>query len=82
MSDCGGGSWVKTRAPHRCEWCGQAIEVGDAAFNYKGRWQDEWQNWYMHSECHEDCDMNYDPDGFTPYSADRPARDRIAKETK
>ena len=73
MSEFGGGKHIKARKPHRCEWCGQAIAAGESCYNYRGMWQEEWQNWYMHPECEEVYSLNYDPDGFMPGEGERPA---------
>ena len=72
--DFGGGKDVKTRKPHRCEWCYQPIEVGSSAYNYRGMFEDEWQNWYMHPECHFEMTQEDDGygDGFEPGSHERP----------
>lgn len=74
MSEFGALIRVKTRKPHRCEWCGEPIPVGSRVPNYRGQWQNEWQNWYMHEECHDA--MQDEPyiseDGFEPYSNERP----------
>jgi hypothetical protein len=74
MSDFGEGKTLKTRVAHRCEWCGQQIEAKVDCFHYKGMFQDEWQDWYMHLECNEDYSINsrdYE-DGFSPYEQERP----------
>ena len=73
MSDFGEGKWVKARKDCRCEWCGQAIKIGDRVYSYKGMWDGEWQNWRMHPECYEDHTINCDSDGFSPYEAARPS---------
>ena len=75
VSDFGAGKWVIGTKEHRCEWCGQSIHKGEKHYQYKGVWDGEWQNWRMHEECHDDYDRNYDPDGFSPFSNERPTRE-------
>lgn len=69
MSDFGKERWVKIRKPHRCEWCGQQIEIGSKCYLYKGMYDGEWQNWRMHEECRE----IYDYEEFEPFENERPA---------
>lgn len=73
MSDFGALLRVRTRKPHRCEWCGEPILVGSLVGNYRGKWQGDWQNWYMHDEC-EEARSQEDKygDGFSPYENERP----------
>jgi hypothetical protein len=73
MSDFGDGNWIKTRKPHRCEWCGQRIEVGANAYHYKGMYDGEWQDWRMHEECQDDYALNCDGEEFSPFDNERPA---------
>lgn len=68
MSDFGNLLSVTTRKDHRCEWCGEKIIKGSKCVNYRGMFQDEWQNWYMHPECENACAG----DEFSPYENDRP----------
>lgn len=72
MSDFGNGRFVKSRKPHRCEWCYQPIDVGSRAYHYAGVFEREFQNWYMHPECEEVCSKDCDPDGFMPGDGERP----------
>ena len=51
MSDFGGMRQVVTRKPHRCVYCSRDIPIGVEACNYKGKWQEDWQNWYSCSFC-------------------------------
>lgn len=73
MSDFGNMLRVTTTKPHRCEWCGEQIPTHTECGNYRGKWQGDWQNWYMHPECEEaySKDDNYG-DGFSPYENERP----------
>jgi hypothetical protein len=71
MSDFGEGKWVKTRRAHRCEWCGEGIDVGSRAYRYCGMYDGEWQNWGMHEECLDVYALNgYEE--FSPYEGERP----------
>lgn len=70
MSDFGEGKMINSRKPHRCEWCGQQIDPGNC-YNYRGMYDGEWQNWYMHPECEEDYD-NCGELEFMPYDNERP----------
>jgi hypothetical protein len=73
MGDFGEGKTVKVRKPHRCEWCGEKIDVGSLVYHYRGRFDDSWQNWYMHPECERACTADRDNlDGFSPYENERP----------
>jgi hypothetical protein len=72
MSDFGEGNWVKTSKPHRCSWCGQRIEAKADAYHYKGMYDGEWQNWYMHEECQEAYALNGNEE-FDPFEGERPA---------
>ena len=74
MADFGDSFVVIGRKEHRCEWCGQMILKGERHHQYKGKWQDEWQNWRMHNECWDDHHTNYDPDGFSPFGNERPQK--------
>jgi hypothetical protein len=74
VSDFGEGKTVRTRRPHRCEWCYQAIDSGSECYHYKGMWEGDWQDWYMHHECKEVYSLNGDQDGFMPGEGERPVR--------
>jgi len=67
MSDFGDGREIIPRKPHRCEWCFEQINAGEKCYHYKGMFEGDWQNWYMHPECERDCRIS-DPygDGFMP----------------
>ena len=41
----------KTRKPHRCFWCGEAIEVGYPAWKSAWTWEREFLTGYWHPEC-------------------------------
>ena len=79
MSDFGEGGTVKTRKSHRCEWCYQRIEAGVECYHYKGMFQGEWQDWYMHPECEKVYMLNYDPDGFIPGEGERPVTSGLSE---
>jgi hypothetical protein len=73
MSDFGDTRWPIARKDHRCEWCGVVIPAGTKHAQFAGRWDGEWQNWRMHSECYHDASENKAlADGFTPYENERP----------
>lgn len=76
MSDFGEMTTTVPRKPHRCEWCGEPIAVGEECKRYHGMWQGDWQNWYMHFECAEVYGEEGDDfdDGFTPYDHERPSK--------
>jgi hypothetical protein len=76
MSDFGEGKTLKTRKSHRCEWCYERIVAGETCYRYKGMYDGDWQNWYMHPECYEDF-RNSGDDEFTPGSAERPKKSLV-----
>jgi hypothetical protein len=77
VSDFGQGKTIKARSPHRCDWCGQRINVGEQCYNYRGMFEGEWQNWYMHPECENDYCATDEPE-FMPYDNERPTQARAA----
>ena len=58
MSDFGTYKKVKTRKKHSCIYCNRQIPVGTEAYNDKGMWEGDFQNWYA---C-EFCDREVAPD--------------------
>ena len=56
---------------HRCEWCGEPIPKGEKHAHFVGKWENEFQNWRMHYECHDYADDTI-CEGFTPYEHERP----------
>jgi len=44
---------VKCRSIHNCYWCGDRIDFGDSAIYYTGKWDGEFNNYYLHPECEE-----------------------------
>jgi hypothetical protein len=63
---------VTTRKPHRCEWCGESIPIGIICGNYRGQYDGDWQNWYMHPECESAYDKDDHGGEFCPYGNLRP----------
>jgi len=51
MGDFGNYKYVKTKKEHRCVYCGRKIPAGLEVRNYKGRFEDFWQNWYTCGFC-------------------------------
>jgi hypothetical protein len=49
--DCITSKTVKTRKPHRCWWCGEAIEVGSSVGLETGIDDGQWFRSYWHPEC-------------------------------
>lgn len=75
MSNFGETYHPKARKEHRCEYCYGPIPKGEVHPQFKGFWNDDWQNWRMHDECYEDYTENdYYGDGFTPGDAEMPER--------
>lgn len=75
MSDFGQYAYPRARKQHRCAWCGEGIPVGEKYVRYVGMWEDEFQNWAMHDECHADALHTDDlSDGFTMYDNERPVK--------
>lgn len=62
MSDFGDYNLVKTRKDHSCVYCGRTIPKGTKAFNCKGLFEGDWQNWYA---C-QFCDREVVPDYAEP----------------
>ena len=63
----------KAIKPHRCTYCGEAINKGDQYIFQKGNYDGRWYESKMHDECFED--MCEEGDGeYTPYSNERPQR--------
>lgn len=68
---------VTVRKPHACVWCGQRINVGEAAqyraYVFDGDFQHDW----MHPECHHAMetypDQEYLWDGWMMGEFERPA---------
>jgi len=51
--DFGNGFFVPARKKHSCVWCYGHIVVGEVHYRYKGKFEGDWQDWRMHSECEE-----------------------------
>lgn len=60
MSNFGGTNHVTTRKPHSCIFCNRAIPVKSNAYNYRGMWEDNWQNWYSCEICQTNDDISGD----------------------
>ena len=60
MSDFGTLKKINTRKPHQCLFCGRTIPVKTEAFNFKGYWENEWQNWYSCAICNGNDDISGD----------------------
>ncbi len=76
MTDFGEATHPKAAKEHRCIWCGEAIPKGERHAHYVGKWQGEFQDWRMHSECYEDSADSWELEaGFAPYEHDRPRID-------
>ncbi len=64
MSDFGAMRYPTARKPHSCLWCAETIQVKEKHAHFKGKWEDEWQNWRMHQECYDAIkDTDYLMDG-------------------
>lgn len=73
MSDFGNTSHPVASKDHRCQWCGDPILIGERHARYVGKWEGDFQDWRMHTECMDGADDQYLADGFTPYEHDRPS---------
>lgn len=62
MSDFGEGRTVRARKEFTCGWCHDSIKVGEGHFRFTGKWQGEFQDWRMHSDC-EDAHQNETSEG-------------------
>jgi hypothetical protein len=71
--DFGDGGWVMGRKQHRCEACLGPIPKGEKHYHYQGKYDDEWQNWRMHEECH----AQYLDGGDEFWPGDMPMPDRV-----
>ncbi len=71
MSDFGEVRYPKAAKEHRCHWCAQAILKGEKHAHFVGVWEGDFQNWRMHSECHDAADESI-CEGFTPFEHERP----------
>lgn len=79
MSDFGEGSTVRARKEHTCGWCHDPIVVGEYHFRFVGKWQGEFQDWRMHSDC-EDAHQNETDDGEICENAHQRGRTCYEKE--
>jgi hypothetical protein len=53
MSDFGEGRTVRARKESTCQWCHDPIQVGEYHFRFVGKWQGDFQDWRMHSDCED-----------------------------
>lgn len=60
------------RKKHRCSYCGEAINAGDAYQYQDGIWEGSWFKSRMHPECFDDMCENGDGE-YSPYSHERPS---------
>lgn len=75
MSDFGNNREPVAAKDHRCEWCGETIPKGEKHNQFTGRWEDEWQNWRMHSECYDSSTSSDEiSEGFSPFENERPVK--------
>jgi len=61
MSEVGGGGYLVAKKEYPCAWCQTPIPKGERHFQFKGKWDGEWQDWRMHAECstaHDDETQN------------------------
>lgn len=59
MSDFGNYKLVKTKKEHSCMYCGRTIPKGIKAFNYRGLFEGDWQNWYACQFCDREVVPTY-----------------------
>lgn len=67
---------ITARKPHRCTWCGQAIEKGEQHFMWKSV-DDSWFTNRMHRECLDACTEEchfYGEVEYPAYQNERPRR--------
>ena len=66
MSDFGNLKRITTRKPQQCLFCQRTIPPKTAAYNYKGMWENQWQNNYSCEICQTNDDISGDSsDGIT-----------------
>ena len=51
MRAFGEGADVKARKAYCCAWCTTFIEKGERHYHYVGKWEGEFQDWRMHTDC-------------------------------
>lgn len=73
MSDFGEMKTVVGKKDYRCEWCGETILKAETHHHFVGKFEGEFQNWRMHSECNEAYSSSWRDfqDGFSPYEFKR-----------
>jgi hypothetical protein len=47
------GDYTRPRArkKHRCAWCGEDINPGEAHYKFVGEFEGDFQSWRIHDEC-------------------------------
>lgn len=60
MSDFGETKKVVTRKSHQCLFCQRNIPTKSVAYNFKGQWENEWQNWYSCDVCNNNDSISGD----------------------
>ena len=64
---------VKGRKRYSCEWCGEAIAIGDKSVARVYKWEGELFSVHQHPECYAAMEKSYKNirDGFEPYECER-----------
>ena len=52
---------VTARKPHHCLWCWEKIEKGMSAIYYAGKFEGEFNAYYLHPEC-DVCSIKFNDD--------------------
>ena len=63
----------KAKKPHKCSYCGEAINSGDTYCFQKGNYDGEWFESKMHPECMDDLNENGEGE-YLVYGQDRPGK--------
>lgn len=51
MSDFGRHMNPIAKKTYRCAHCNEQIEKGEKHYHFVGKWEGDFQNWRMHTEC-------------------------------
>ena len=66
-------SYPVARKPHKCIWCGQAIEAGAEYIDERSVYDGNMQNFAWHPECRRDSMVHFQyEEEFEPYENARP----------